>query len=544
MYKMIVADDEELVRRGMRSSINWEEHGISIVGEAKDGIEALEKIRELNPDIIITDIRMPKMDGLELIRQAKSEFPEIKIIILSGYEDFNYAQKAIRNGAFDYLVKPIEVESVLEVVKKACLEIDKEANRVKNEQELRRMVMESLPVLRDRFLLGLVNGASKVKNIKEKFDFLNIKIKTENFVVLTIEIDDYKYISSGLSMEDRLLMAFSVKNIAEELMNEYSSAVAFELNEYSIVILSNFNSGQLNYEVNNLMDVCKKIKYYVNKYLNITVSIGIGGLYKTPDHILLSFQESQRALEYKFILGKNQTIYINDIEPDSEKENRISYPFDKEMDVISALRIGDVAGVERTVEEFFASVLENFNIDPQEMKRLCLRFVYSVSHVLIEMNLPIDEITDRNISFESEINKCETVEEIRKWSKKFLSTAAENIYELKNNKNVEFVKKAIEYIKSNYFKTFTVQDVAKAVYLTPNYLSNIFKQVTGKTVLEYMTEVKLQYARELLRDPDIKASEVSEMVGYKDPKYFSQLFKKHTGFTPSEFRCKAVKEIE
>lgn len=543
MYKMLIADDEELVRRGMRVSVDWARHGILVAGEAKDGAEAMERIRELLPEVVITDIRMPKMDGLELIKQIKSEFPAIKVIILSGYEDFNYAQNAIRHGAFDYLVKPIEVESVLEVVKKACREIDEEVRRVKDEENLRKMVRESLPILKDKFLMELLCGETEVKDIKGKFDFLKLKIQTENFVVMTVEVDDCYTITKEMDIEDRHLMTFSIKNITEEVVSEYNNAEVFEINEYKIVVLANFHSNEPEgYEINKLLEVCNKTRYYIGKYLDITVSIGIGRFYKQPGHISSSFKESKRALEYKLFLGKDQTIHINDVEPEDRSETKIEYPFDKESNVVSTLRIGDVKGVEKSTDDFFGAIAEYSNASPQEIKRTCMRFLYTMSHILLELNIEVNQITSGNIVFESEISRCDTVEEIKSWVKELLRNAASQIFELKNNRNVEFVKKAMEYINKNYFKNLTVQDVAENIYLTPNYLSNIFKQETGKTVLEYITKTKIQFAQEFLKDPDLKTSEVAEMVGYKDPKYFSQLFKKYTGLTPSGYRCKAARE--
>ena len=328
MNKMIIVDDEKIVREGLKSSADWEIYGINIVGCAENGKEALELIRKEKPEIILTDIYMPEMDGLELINIVSDIIPHAKSILMSGFKDFKYAQTAIRNNAFDYILKPIEIDYLIEAIKKVNYKINEELSRIKNKDLLEKQLKESRPVLRERYLDYILTNRLTLEEVKEQYDYIKVKLKKKNFVVMVIELEDinneYKFKETNM---------ISIKNALEYLVkNDLMGEVLSGDQQRFIIILNYCQSKETGKILEYLQNIAQRIKNHINNLFNIPISIGIGGLYKESENISLSYREASEALKYRMFVGRNSTIYIGDVSIE-RNETTILYPINLEKKI-------------------------------------------------------------------------------------------------------------------------------------------------------------------------------------------------------------------
>jgi len=277
MIKLMLADDEIEIRQGIRDMIDWQAHGIYVCGEAGNGKEAISQVEKLGPQIILVDIGMPIINGLELIEYLSINNPSIKTIIVSGYDDFTYAQKALKLGASDYLLKPCRPQEILQTVLKLADQIKNENKKVDNLNKLKTQLRESFPLLKEKFLLRLLKEQNKyLGSVEEKAEFFKLNIELTCVKVLLISIDNYSSLVKELGNEDVELYKFAVKNISEEIIGNHYRCEVFGVDD-DIAIVLNF---EMNQDETLLKDLLKQIRSNVNSYMRFTVTIGIGHHYR------------------------------------------------------------------------------------------------------------------------------------------------------------------------------------------------------------------------------------------------------------------------
>ncbi len=532
MYKMVIVDDEEYVREGLKDTIDWLALDINIVGEAGNGKSALEIIKLEKPEIVLTDISMPYLDGLELIQKTLELVPHTKVILISGYEDFKYAQEAIRNKAFDYILKPIIIENIIEVINNAKDQIESELNRLKNERELKRQIEESLPVLRERYLSYILTGALLFEEIEEKHRYLDIKIEDRNIVVMVIKLEE---LPQHLVNKKQLFILGLKKELRKIVEKYFKSEV---LDEWSnrIIIINNYNSD---YSRTEVIDMVQNLgddiyEHIIDSYDCETI-IGIGNLYDSPDHISDSYQEAMEAAEYKIFIENENTIFYNDISVNDS--NKAIYPIKLENKVITAIKIGDIVNVSKYIDDFIYYFLNKEQVTPEELRNSCVQLVYFILRKITEWNKFVNYSLN-NINIQHQINSISSYKELEKWLINFVEDITKKVHDEKINKRQNDIQKACKFIEDNYQKDLTLKDIAASIYLTQYYFANLFKEETEKTAMTYLTEIRIEKAKKLLIETNNKISDIAKKVGYNNASYFGQSFKKETGFSPNSFRKK------
>lgn len=333
MYTLILVDDESDVREGLLKQIDWGLYGFEVIGITDNGKEAYDIVDKLLPDIVITDIKMPFMDGLTLSELIKQKYPATRIIILTGFEEFEFAQKAVKLHIDEYVLKPFSCQELINVLVKIKLQMDDEIAQKKNIQKLREHYNKSLPILKANFLTLLITRKLSESEIMDKSYGFNINLNAKGFMVSVISIDKYVYdnlaeqetenkeekseISSLL--EDIDLTLFAVLNIAKELIDKYDMGIVF-IHNGDIVVLSVSNDKESEAAIIHTLTVLEEIRYSVEKYLMLTVTIGVGTFCNTVSDISNSYKDAVVALNYKLILGNNRILYINDLENRSTKK--------------------------------------------------------------------------------------------------------------------------------------------------------------------------------------------------------------------------------
>ncbi|MBW4081546.1 response regulator [Paenibacillus sp. S150] len=531
--KMIIADDEDNVREGLRDIVPWEELNVEIAAVAADGQEALELCRKLKPDILLTDIRMPMMDGLETAMKLKELHEQVRIIIISGVQDFNYVKTALHLHADGYILKPIKIPELQDTVNKVVASITMERNRDEHEQRLKQQLQENLPTLREKFLANLLQGMYKSEQeVRDKLAFFELPLEmTGSWRVAVFQIDHYDKAIERYNEEYKQLLSFSIFNIMEEIAGRSGNSVTFVMNENEFVVIS----SQAAMDSHQLLDLCQTIIDCINRFLKIDISVGIGNPVTDILELYHTYYEACSAIEYKFFTGKNSVLQISDF-----KTERAGWEFplvyEEQAKLFNYMKMGQQEEVAGKLNGIFELVCSNRSTPVGYVQSICIELINLASKTVFELGQNLDLIIDDFPSMFSEVYSKRDVSGLRETMHEFFSKLT-GFFALKHNqKNSHMINKIKDIIAKGYMENLTVARLSEEVYLSPNYISLIFKQETGENITEYITKVRMDAAKELLKDLDLKILEVAEMVGYENATYFSTVFKKYAGMHPQKYR--------
>ncbi len=532
MYTILIVDDESVVREGIKRNINWNEHGFELVGDCENGLEAMEAVEKLCPDIVLTDICMPFVDGLELTKFIMERYPRTRVIILTGYDEFEYAQQAVKLKAFDYMLKPITANELRNVLDKLKNELDEETEKLEDFNRLKSQLRESLPLLKERFLNRLILGINKDDKIHDKLAQFNMKLTGEAFLALSVDIDDYGDFKLVHPETDDELMQFAVFNICEEISQTRGNCIVFQnSSDKTVIILADSGSDSAREAATSLAE---EIRQSVEKYLKFTVTIGIGKVCSGIHDINLSYKYAQSALDYRFLLGKNRVISINDMEGNIIE--RPAYNKDWERKLVSAIKTGTIT----EIDEIAVALIQNLKESYVSMKKCYYQvqqLVMSVIGALNELGVAEADVFGEDGSLLAEVYKMKTLDETESWLKDLCRKASLYLTGRRNDFCEVQASKAEEYIRERYADPdISLNSICKHLLMSTSYFSSVFKSQTGHTFVEYLTKVRVEKAMEMLKATGMKTYEIAEKVGYGDPHYFSLIFKKTAGCTPSEYR--------
>lgn len=529
MYKIMIVDDEAIVRQGIKSSIQWNEHGFELIGDYVNGRDALEAIEIQKPDLVLSDIYMPFMDGLELTRQIQIHYPYIKVIILTGYDNFDYVQQALRLKAFDFIIKPITANELRILLDKVKSVMDEEKEQHEDMSRLQIQLNQSLPLLKERFLENAVTSRIKTEDLKERFQYFQLPWISPDYLVMVIDIDDFGERNDHESEHSIELLRFASYNITKEIVNKENGIAFRTREELTVVILS----GQLEFQLYSLAcQLAEEIRYYIDKYLKFTVSVGIGRSYSTLDDISSSYKSALSALEYRFLLGKNQVISIIDMEGKSVTTPDMNMEWSRRLS--SIIKTGTSQQVHQLIEQLITS-LKSSSIPIEACYLQIQKMIVSLLNTVQELG--VNEWTVFASQPLTAIFHFKTLDEIEIWLKELCNMAIISVSEQRTDMTKMQILRAIDYLKEHYpNEKVSLQEISRHVLMSSSYFSLVFKQYTGETFVEYITRLRIEKAKELLQHTTLKSYEISAKVGYNDPNYFSILFKKHTGSTPMEYR--------
>jgi two-component system, response regulator YesN len=550
VYKLILVDDEEEVRKGVLEKIKWTSLGYEIVGEAENGKDAFEIAERVCPDVVITDIKMPFMDGITLCEKLKYKFPMTKVIILTGFDEFDYAKKAIQLNVIEYVLKPISAEELTGVLKIVKSRLDDEIANKENLQNLKEYYRKSLPILREKFLSSLISNTINKDEIHEKSKTYRLNLEGNRFLASIISIDFYNIFGQRNSDEypdltenemfskayDKDLMKFAVLNIAEEIIKKHHLEIIFLHND-QIVILSVSKQENSEELLERTLIILEEIRYNIEKYLKFTVTIGVGSICNEPMNLSYSYENAFKALDYRLILGNNRIIYIEDLEPESDRW--IEFDELKEHSLVSSIKVGNITEMKETLENLFEEIVDakaTFN----DYQIYFLGIMTTILKVAKDMKVNMDSVFGLNFNLLVEMYKLNDIREVKEWIKGICIKIMSHICIERQDSCKLLVRKAKEYVESKYYENdLTIEKVCKYLHISPNYFSTIFKKETKLTFVSYLTQVRMNTAKDLLRQTNLKFFEIAEKIGYSEPNYFSYCFKKNLGISPSEYRNKA-----
>jgi len=532
MIKLLIVDDEYLLREQVKNIIDYKELGFEIVGEAEDGLDALKKIKDRSPQVIILDINIPFINGIELSKMLREKMSDIKIVILTGYSEFEYARQCVKNGVSDFVLKPIDPGNFKKVLISVKNEIEKVMSERQYVNKLENDLKSSKIQLKEQFLIKLINendyDNAFIETLLQSF---GICISKDNLCAAVVEID--RNADRHESQEDFDAHKSELFNIISYYLSQFKSSIIFYGPENRLVCICNaYNTkGEKAYEV--LINTYKEICDCVPKQLGFSVTVGIGKTYDGYENLCISYKDAISAIKEKFFTGHGRVIVTSDVLPANAAKKPIFTKSKEEILVL--LRTGD--------SETYANLLNNLKDEIMKLRpsieairMLYLDMAIAVIEYVWENNMNYDE--DYNMDdYVCRINNIETISELNELLINLYNKATKEVREKNKIKTVKAVEKAKKYIEDNYWSQDVSLDyLSERIFINPSYLSKVFKREIKYSVTEYLTEVRLKKAKEIMDSrSDLQISAIASQVGYSDPFYFSKLFKKSFGVSPSKY---------
>ncbi len=538
MLKLFVVDDEPDTREGLRYYFDWDKYGIEVVGEADDGSTAIPMIIELKPDIVLSDVRMPDMDGIEMSKKIRTIDENVKIVFVSGYDDVAYIKSALKVDAVDYILKPVDLCELATVIEKVVRMINEDKEEKQRIEKLNEKLMESMPTLREKFFMTLVrDGIGEEKNIDRKIEFLELNLPSDaEYCVFVISLDDKVEMFDTLSERNKQLTSYSTINICEELINNSMKGYAFENRPGEYVGIVRFQCSK-DEDKENLYSLFNDIKESIFKFLKLSVTIGVGLSVFSLKDISKSYSMAYENVNRKLFLGKSKIIIDSLVE---EEDYIHQFDFSSTQRLANLIKSSDEEKLRDLVNDIFKDVAKYKNANIKYCLNIGLQLILTASRQLMELQISTEEARfDENQVWEK-LFKLETLEDMKKVIIDYLIAISRYISEKRNKKSRNVIEQIKNIINKRYNENITINDIAKEVYLSTTYLCMIFKQETGETVNDYITKVRIERAKELLKDPQNKLYDICYSIGYIEPGYFSKIFKKHTGLSPTEYRDKLI----
>ena len=533
MYRIIIVDDEDIVRQGIIKNMDWNNLGFTVVGEAEDGAEALDLVQSLCPDLVLADIRMPLMDGLELTKQIESIMPFVKVAFLTGHDEFEYAQQSVKLGVIDYILKPFGKHELAEMLTRIKQKLDIEANENKEKEVLKHQLMQNMPILKERFLNDLLFTDMDSSQFNEKQLFYNLNLNGANSILFAVEIADYNSLTKSLDEQERQLIRFTLLNKIKDLATMYKTMTVFEV-QYDYIVILYCSDDQPDLMLKNIVFFTDELQNFSQARFQCSVSIGISNFFKNILHARISFQEALSALDYKYIWGNNAVIHFSDIQNDSFFH--YSYPHEIEKQILICIKQNHKESIDGLLEGMCKSILEPTPVPWEYALIMFSQLLTSLLKLMQESGLnATEQFADQNLYLQ--VLNLKSIPEMHEWFTEIIIGICTSIAKTRNTINKNIVEKAVAFIADNYTcESLSFKDVASHVNLSESYLSVLFKNEAGEPFQNYLIRIRLEASKELLRTTDISINEISIRVGYSNPQYFSTAFKKNVGVTPGDYR--------
>ncbi|WP_224768346.1 response regulator transcription factor [Metabacillus idriensis] len=525
MMKVIITDDEIQIRKGLRMKVEWENEGFHIVGEASNGQETLEKLREIDADIVITDVRMPIMDGIEFVKHCHLEHPNVKVIVLSGYSDFEYVRSSMIEGVKDYLLKPVDPDELTEALRRIRIEVEEEKRNQIESDRMSRLVHSQLEEMREQYLLHLVKEEwSELNMAVERLHQLQLSVFTnENVQVqfVTVEIrgsDHNPNIIKELWLPFRMLC----REIAQSHEGTYSFYDASYAN--TIHFIHRIDSEPFTHTSSFIKSVQRSVK----EFLNLETVIGIGtvitGLteFKTGYiSALLSWSQSQLGSQSQVIEGTiNKEMFH--FSPDIEKK------------LINAI---ENVNYEAFKNNLYSILGGTNNRSMMSFSFVANRILFLLGSLARKYDIDTNEINKTIWKCQQSIWELNSQSRVIEHLIHLAHSIIEQVHAARNSSNgMAIVDNVRRYLDKHYANEISLTSLSEQFHINSAYLSEIFKNHIGQNFSDYLNNLRLESAKLFLKDKQLKIIDVAHLVGFSNSGYFSTVFKKHFGQTPAEFR--------
>jgi two-component system response regulator YesN len=534
MLKLLIVEDEQVIRDGIVSMLNWKNYGIQICGSAVNGQEGLKWIRSESPDIVLTDIQMPQMDGLQMIQLAKNEGFQFESIILSGHSDFHYAQTGIRMGVHDYVLKPSRPDDILKTVLKIKYKI---RDRIQSSHGLDKL-MSSLNrnnlMAKEQTLYQWTQYSNKpLENRHQIIKDLNMKVNYDLICVGIVRMDTNANVSQYRQGELELIR-YAVNNIVSEMLSPIFNHLLETFRDGNDLLwLANMPDPLEEKELKNTL---VRVQGHLENYLKLSVSVGIGSVKPSIESLELSYYEAKEALEQRYYDGAGGIYLYTEQKCLSVPKDTIfndSFILSIENEMLDDLRQGNFAEALDKMEQWVEYLKSQLRYEKNEVDLKATAFILELKKLTQKQQASSFEWKQTMFNWVEQMPNIKTFDEFSSIMKRIMQNLVEN---LKSETSLHrTVQLALDTIRTKYNTNLTLDTVAKAVFVSTSYLSTLFKQELGVNFLDYLHQYRVEKAKTLLKQ-NFKIYAVAKQVGYQDERHFSATFKRWVGLTPSQFQ--------
>lgn len=530
MYKLLIVDDESDIIDGLLSLVDWASIGVQVCDTAADGLQAQQKILEHRPEIALIDINMGKMNGLELLEWAIEENIDIKFIVLSGYDSFEYAQTAIKHGVIEYLLKPCWPEQISEAIQKAIALLQQEQSRAALMDEYRKSIGEYTQFLKGRWLARLLEqGIVRSEDVPEKIEFFQLKIPTSNLNLAVLKVNREPLDGSMGGFVDQESIRLAAMDLLRAAFEKQCPAFEIVPMDESLgIIFSGLDDNrQLEALFEQLLD---EVRSLTGRTMSITV--GRGGL--DIAQLWAEYAHCQSVLDCDIFFDRHSVTFLDTALPKSGRQPQ-PYPENLESDILDCFQTGSPEVLREKVERFFSYVCGNGEGPSKEyLIRTSVLLVSRVCWSRMEAETLSGDVDLMQTEAFAQIMNAPGIDALCQAVYDFLAAIYDAEDKSKSANKIIYETK--QYIKENYMKTIRLEDIVKQVYVTPCYLSNLFKRETGINLIDYLNQHRVNVAKQHLGECRLRVYEISSLVGFQDERYFTKVFKKHTGLSPKQYR--------
>ncbi|WP_441911231.1 response regulator transcription factor [Paenibacillus sp. MCAF9] len=535
MLRALIVDDEFEIREGLRNRFPWETFGIDEVLLADDGDTALMLALDMRPDLIVTDIKMNRMSGLEFLRSLTAvENYKPEAIVVSGYDDFELVKQAIQIGVMDYILKPINLDELTQIVRKTMDHIHRKRMDHHNEQQLINQVRFAIPKMREELLREMIEqdyDPYREARRRHRLQTLNLEwIANQHMTLVVVEADDLKAIENRHTKEKDLIL-FGIGNVVNQTLEEdypHPFALCMDSSNRWIVIFSCSRPEHAELS-RGLAQLCLQ---RINDFVKVKASAGMRTTPCTFENLHEMYAEAINVLEQKAVYGGNRLFTEQGLFYEGDGSDlSLSEP----EEVLDLVKYGTDEEITAAMDRFVEMVQAWRLNQLRDIQQKIFEWLFEVFRRAAAAGVPSKNLGSNPIAVWELLEQYDTLQSLRVQTELFLLAIAADFRKLSNTPS-QIVYEAEKILHRDYAESLTLQSVAMAVHVTPVWLSKLFKKEKRKTFLEYLTEIRIEKAKEMLGDIKYKVYQISFQVGYKDPVHFSKLFKKQVGCTPKEYR--------
>lgn len=526
MGKVMIVDDELLVRVGLRSTISWQKYDFTIVADAANGQEAIKKFAATDPDILITDIRMPGMDGIELIKILKQKKPKLKTIILTNYDDFAYTQEALKLGADEYLLKStLDNQTLIPILERLWRKIQQESVEDQRLQQLQKQASLGVFLLKKHFVESLIGDELDEQRYQEFLQDLGLNWQENNWQLVLMKGEN--------GAENASRSGLHPLNLIEEITDEAGALVAEGSSPAEWILIYSFPQKEAGYYQKKIIPFnVRQVQTCLQQYLQLKTTAVFGTVLTCYKQLPAEYGKVREYMMYRFFWPEKKMIFPEDIPCDTKD---YCLPESNDPNLPALIRMGEEEEVTKALECLFKKVTQS--VSPFLLRQLCQELYGEIARQCREAGIRLSEILKEEEQYSSHLENFPSIPAIEDW---FVEKFNHLIAKMKSTSLMNYsppIREALIYIKENYKnKNLSLSLVANQVGLSKNHFCTRFKEETGYNFVDFLHVTRSEQACELLLHSELPIAEIAESVGYIDPKYFTKVFQKHTGYLPTTYR--------
>jgi len=527
MYRIMLADDEGIVIDSVKYIIEKEFGDECVIEFAKTGRSVIELAEKFRPDIAIMDIQMPGINGIEAMKEIRKTNENVLFIVMSAYDKFGYAKEAIRLGVIEYIMKPMKKDKLLEILKVAMRKVDEERNRRSNDLLVMEKLETVVPIIENGLVYNILFQEYFTEDVENYKRLLSIE--ADYYYMIAVVYGDEQ---DGNHMTNAVGSSVRMQKYYQDVRNcikEYFDCAIGSIMSNKIAVLVPVSKPEMDYNDRiELIEKSRNLIRYLKKTIDASFRIGIGSVGEMKN-MSKSYADALKAL----VLTTSSVAHADDLSMRCNYDE--TYPVHLEKKLFEDVESGDVNSAVSATKDFFDWLVENNNHDLNDIRLKVLESVLWAERIVYEKGGMTYSLNVRQ-DYLPTVVSINDYSILKEWFVEKITATCTNARGIQTKKESSIIENALAYIGNNYNKDISLVDVSREVNISPYYFSKVFKDETGWNFIEYLTNLRIEKAKELLSSTECSMKEICVMVGYSEPNYFSRTFKKNVGVTPTEYK--------